>query len=282
MKNAPIIFLAGPPGVGKSTFGCSVCDELNLRFADVMVVAGSAATEEVLATTLETLVTDRAADVIELPWDLQLRKGIFKYCRCHGELHALWDHPLEMQKRSGHAKPLFTPKPERVPTQGGFGRLGTACPEYRRLERACTFTLSLIGLSQQEARHEVLKSIRLSLQPVTGTIVEQEGIADWPRSWCNEYDADPQAARILAEAMARFIQQLRQEGLSPRSLNSIYSDLEALGQLNFAYNEPKAKTVLNELYSWDIEYNRKYAFSPKETQRYLRSYKRFKSFLNRK
>ena len=59
--DAPMVFLVGPPGSGKSALGRRVCAELGLRFAD-LVDDGS--TE----TALQELVRARGADVVTVPW----------------------------------------------------------------------------------------------------------------------------------------------------------------------------------------------------------------------
>ena len=55
----------------------------------------------------------------------------------------LWAHPEETQARSDHAEPLFTPV-LRLKIRGGFGRPGTGCRKFRRLDRACGETLLLV------------------------------------------------------------------------------------------------------------------------------------------
>ncbi len=127
-----VVFLAGPPGSGKSTLGRGACEALGLRFLDFDRGGdGTSSTMEVIADALER----RSADVVALPWELQLRPSTLAWCRRTGSVIALWAHPLEMQSRSGLTAPLFTPV-KRLTTGGGFGRRGTGCPEFRRLGRA--------------------------------------------------------------------------------------------------------------------------------------------------
>jgi len=271
----PIVFLAGPPGVGKTTFGRAACEQLGLRFLD-LADAGDVGRQE---SALDRLSADRTADVVELPWELQLERGTFKKCRVLGETVALWAHPLDMQQRSGRSQPLFTPG--RSTTRGGFGLRGTGCPEFRRINRACETTLLLVGMSFDEAREEVQDVLaRLTLTP-SGTPAEQEGMADWATRWQQEYQADAEATEVLVDAMARFIQHLKKQGKSPRSLSGVYSDLSALGMLNFGYDydDLTGETVLRSLTACQYEFNRKFSCSEKESRRYERTYQQFCKFL---
>jgi broad-specificity NMP kinase len=113
----PMIFLAGPPGAGKSGLGKKACQELKLRFFDLSTPVIN---EQSLLSQKEILtevITKRSADIIVLPWLLQQDKGIRTLVRRSGVLLLLWAHPLDMQTRSGHSEPLFTPSP-RIKTQG--------------------------------------------------------------------------------------------------------------------------------------------------------------------
>ena len=64
-------------------------------------------------------------------------------------------------------------------------------------------------------------------------------------------------------------------------MRSVYCDLQALGMLNFGYDRPRGDKVLDKLYSWDLEFERKFACSPNETRRYLRTYEQFCKFLGK-
>ncbi|MFV1968586.1 MAG: AAA family ATPase [Pirellulaceae bacterium] len=94
-----MLFLAGPPGSGKTALGSRVCADLGLRFldlADTLRRVGEAQDSE---STLKQVIDQHAADVVELSWPLQMARGTFALCRRHGHLIALWAHPLDMQKR---------------------------------------------------------------------------------------------------------------------------------------------------------------------------------------
>ena len=57
MPTTPIVFLLGPPGVGKSALGSWACKEMGLEFVDLA---------EADLERLSRVVADRAADVVEL------------------------------------------------------------------------------------------------------------------------------------------------------------------------------------------------------------------------
>ena len=143
-----IVFLAGPPGSGKTSLGNRVCQELGLRFLslpETAPVTGRAAMAEV--------IRERSADVVELPWALQLAEGVFREARQAGRLIGLWAHPVDMQTRSGRSEPFITPG--RDLQRGGYGLRGTRSPEFRRLDRGCEITLMLLRKSFDEALAEL-------------------------------------------------------------------------------------------------------------------------------
>ena len=115
MKSPSIIFLLGPPGAGKTTLGSWACKELGLEFLDLA---------EANLERLSRVVGDAAADVVELPWELQHERRALALVRKSGASLVLWAHPEDMQARSGRDEPLFTPVP-RLKIRGGFGRNGT-------------------------------------------------------------------------------------------------------------------------------------------------------------
>lgn len=271
----PLVFLAGPPGVGKTTLGRAACQQLGLRFLD-LADAGDINSQR---KTLDRLAENRSADVVELPWQFQLDSGTFKKCRKLGETVAMWAHPLDMQARSGHTQPLFTPG--RSTTRGGFGLRGTGCPEFRRIDRACETTLLLVGTSLEEAQAALQSLLARLAEPPRGTPAEQEHIADWAKEWQVEYRANPEATEVLVDAMARFLQHLKQQGKSPRSLRGVYFDLSAVGMLNFGYDyhNVKGKEILASLDSHTYEFNRKFSCSETESRRYKRTYDQFCKFL---
>jgi len=102
-----MIFLAGPPGSGKTSLGSRVCQDLELRFLDLSAPAPLASDPEAAMKELEAAITDRAADVVALSWSLQQGKKALALARRSGELVLFWAHPLEMQARSGHVSCLL-------------------------------------------------------------------------------------------------------------------------------------------------------------------------------
>jgi ATPase family associated with various cellular activities (AAA) len=99
-----IVFLAGPPGSGKTSLGSRVCQELGLRFASL-----PDGTSDLGRAAMEAVIRQRSADVVELPWTLQLAEGVFREARQAGRLIGLWTHPVDMQARSGRSEPFITP-----------------------------------------------------------------------------------------------------------------------------------------------------------------------------
>ncbi len=73
-STAPMIFLAGPPGAGKTTLGSAGCEELALRFLDLAAEAGASADVEAQKKTLERVISQRTADVAEA--DSPLREDL--------------------------------------------------------------------------------------------------------------------------------------------------------------------------------------------------------------
>jgi hypothetical protein len=275
-----LIFLLGPPGAGKTTLGSRACKELGLEFLDLAdaSVAAPAGAEDL--GRLSRLVADRAADVIELPWRLQQERQALLLARRAGVPLLLWAHPEEMQARSGHAEPLFTPV-QRLKIRGGFGRHGTGCREFRHLDRACDETLLLVDLPLEEAARVVTDCIAEIRDEHDLSPAEREGVAGWEDDWRQDHAASPRVIRLIVDAMARYLAHLRARGASPRSLSGIRSDLNAAGHLVLMYDAPRGQRILEhfDVPPWELEFERKFTDSPTLVARYRRSLEGFASFL---
>lgn len=272
----PIIYLLGPPGAGKTILGSRACKDLGLEFLDL----AAAPVESDDLQRLSRLVADRAADVIELPWPLQQERKALALARRSGEPLLLWAHPEDMQARSGHAEPLFTPVP-RLKIRGGFGRNGTGCREFRRLDRACGETLLLVDLSLDEAAEVVRDCIAEIRKESDASPAEREGIDCWVEDWREDHSASPRVTKVIVDAMARYLSHLRASGSSPRALSAVCSDLNAAGHLVLMYDAPRGKKVLEHFAwpPWDFEFERKFTDSPALAARYRRSLEGFARFL---
>ena len=280
-SSLPMLFLAGPPGSGKTSLGSRACVDLGLRFLDLATVIDNASgvrDARSLQGVLEEVIQQRASDVVELPWPLQLTRGTFALCRRHGQLIGLWAHPLDMQMRSGHTEPLFKPNP-RIKTRGGFGLRGTRCVEFIRIDRACEAMLITVGLSFEDSLAELKATMAELLAEATESPTDHKGLSSWADYWQLDLGADKEAAETLANAMACYTRHLKSEGVSPRTMSAKYDDLNSLGHLVLAYDAPEGKGVLNSLWSHTIEYSRKISDSPKKIARYKRTVENFRRFL---
>jgi len=282
-SSPPIIFLLGPPGVGKSTLGRHACKELGLEFLDLAATSVAASGDGEYSSNLAGLsgvIADRTGDVVEFPWPLQHERQALVLARRSGVPLLLWAHPEDMQARSGYDEPLFTPVP-RLKVRGGFGRNGTGCREFRRVDRACEETLLLVDLPFQKAAEYVRRGIQQILQASTRSPAEREGIAGWVEHWRQDHSASPHVSKLIVDAMARYLSHLRARGTSPRKLSGIYSDLNAAGHLVLMYDAPKGKRVLEHFGwpPWEAEFRRKFSDSPTLLKRYSRNLDGFARFL---
>jgi len=290
--------------VGKTTLGRKTCQELGLELLELGAApvpreassaalgprdSSGAAPEPPDASAgpraaldrLSRAIAERAADVIEIPWELQQERKALALLRRAGQPLYLWAHPEDMQARSGRAEPLFTPV-RRLKTRGGFGRNGTSCREFRYLKRACEDGLRLVDLSIDQAA-ELLRDALVELREEgAAPPAEREGIADWEQDWRDDHGASARVARVILDAMARYLLHLRQKGTSPRTLSGVRSDLHAAGQLVFMYDAPRGGDPILESFSippWDLEFRRKFTDSPSLVARYCRNLDGFARFL---
>lgn len=271
MKRPPIIFLLGPPGVGKTTLGSRACKELGLELLDLA---------EADMERLSQIVGDTAADVIELPWALQHQRSALTLVRKAGVPLLLWAHPEDMQARSGRDDPLFTPVP-RLKIRGGFGRNGTGCREFRHLARACGETLMLVDLALDEAAEVVRDCLAEIREENNAPPAEREGLASWVEDWHQQYGVSPRVTKVIVDAMARHLAHLRVTGTSPRTLTGVCSDLNTAGHLVLMYGTIKNHRIMEHFaeppYCFELE--RKFTDRPPLVARYRRNLDGFARFL---
>jgi adenylate kinase family enzyme len=85
-EQMPLIFLAGPPGSGKSSLGKKACQKLELRFVDLStpnIYNQSFLSQKEILTEV---INKQSADVVALPWSLQQDKGMQTLARRFGVL----------------------------------------------------------------------------------------------------------------------------------------------------------------------------------------------------
>jgi hypothetical protein len=267
------IFLAGPPGSGKTSLGREACQRMGWSFLEL---PSTAAIDD-----LRDAVEQRTVDVIELPWELQQENRALNLVRQSGELVALWAHPLEMQERSGRDVQVCTPV-KGLKTQGGFGREGTRCREFKRLDRSCDGVLMLGGVSFEESVKALVEFFEELATEVTAAPTEREGLGRWVQIYREDHHANKAAAEIFVDAVARYSIHLKELGRSPRSLSGIFSDLQAAGHLVFMYDTTLGRKVLGRFTlgaPWVGEFKRKFTDSPNLVRRYERSLDGFATFL---
>jgi len=274
-------FIAGPPGAGKTALAFDVARKLDLRFMDFssLDLNGKGVPLAEQKKMFEDFARTGFMDVVVLSWPLQQDNSVLKLARRSGCLILIWDHPDKMNARAPRPT-IFTPT-GRAKTHSGFGPSGTACNEFRRLDRACRVTILLSEMEGEEAV-EWLEDVvqyfreRSSLPPAV-----QAEIASWGASWQKEYDADPVACELMLDAMGRFLLHLDGQGASERTLRAVRWDLNAAGGLVLSYDAPSAQEVLGcfRWVPWELEFRRKIADSPRLVKRYGRNLSRFARFL---
>ncbi len=278
-----MIFLAGPPGAGKTASGNTVCTELNLRFLDFSrpnIPQGIDAERQ----ALEATIRDRSADVIALSWSLQQHTAVFTLTRRSGVVLLLWAHPLDMQVRSGHSESLFTPV-KNMGTRGGFGRTGSRCREFRRLDRACHETLMLVDVPLGKAAEDLKDYILWIGRQHSKPPAVREGLIHWVKDWQQDFSANRPAAEIIVDAMARYTLHLKSQGASPRKLSEVYDDLNSAGMLVMMYDAPKGKNAERILSRFDgppltFVFERKFSDSSRAIARYEKNLEGFGRFLH--
>ena len=268
---ATIIFLAGPPGSGKSSLGRRVCDELGLDFVDIP--DGEGARVEV-----DAVIRTGSAQVVALPWPLIGDRPCLEACRKAGEIIGLWAHPDEMQRRSGRTEQMFTPVTR---LKSGFGRNGTGCPEYRKLARKCEYTLLLVGLTEEQSAEELRDAIQELRDHEARSPAEVVGIDDWGDYWHDGLGGNAEACAILVDAMARFVIHLKERGKSPRMISGMLGDLNAAGILVVMYEDPQPDNALAcfDTDAPEFEFCRKFSDSPRATARFDSTWKAFRTWL---
>lgn len=282
-KEIPVIFLAGPPGVGKSSLGEKACHESGIGFTDLSTPTINEQSFESQQNILTEVINKKCADIIALPWLLQKDKGIRALVRRSGVILLLWAHPIDMQARSGHSESLFTPAP-RIKTRGGFGRNGTGCREFRKLDRTADEVLILVDTPFDQAIGDLRDYISDIREGSLESPIVRAGLSDWVDEWQQSYDMSKKITNVIVDAMARYLLHLRSEGKSSRTLSSVYSDLQAAGMLVMMYDYPRGKKAVKvlELFfdpPWTIEFKRKFSDSPTAVARYKRNLKGFARFL---
>ena len=282
-KDIPVIFLVGPPGAGKSSLGEKACHELGLRFIDLSTPTINKLLFQSQKDLLTKEISKQDADIIALPWLLQQDKGIRALLRRSGVILLLWAHPTDMQARSGHSESLFTPAP-RIKTRGGFGRNGTGCREFRKLDRTADEVLILVDTPFDEAIVDLRDYIADIRNESIKSPIVRAGLSHWVEDWHQSYNISKKIITVIVDAMARYLLYIRLDGKSPRTLSGVYSDLQAAGMLVMMYDYPKRKKAIDvlELFydpPWTIEFKRKFSDSPNAVTRYKSNLKGFARFL---
>ena len=111
--------------------------------------------------------------------------------------------------------------------------------------------------------------------------IERERLSRWAEDWRHDHRAPARVLKVILDAMARYLADLRARGNSPRALASVRSDLNAAGQLVLMYDAPKGNRILEHFHGppWELEFERKFTDRPALVARYRRSLEGFADFL---
>ncbi|MBN1656076.1 MAG: hypothetical protein JXA30_20075 [Deltaproteobacteria bacterium] len=232
---------------------------------------------------LKAAIADRSAEVVALSWRLQQEPAVRTMTRRAGVLLLLWAHPLDMQARSGHSEPLFTPV-RQLRTKAGFGRTGTGCREFRQMNRTCDETVLLVDAPYTDASEYLRECIISIREEVFEPPAIREGLIGWVEDWRQDYNANQKAAEVFVDAMARYTLYLKSQGASPRKISGVYSDLNAAGILTMMYDATKGRNrvkILSHFYDppWTYEFSRKFSDSSNAARRYRKNLEGFSRFL---
>jgi len=276
----PIITLIGPPGVGKSTLGIAACQRLGFRFLDFSTSQPpweQADSDEARGRLLAAL-SGRAGDVVALSWPMMEDRAALRAARQHGEVLLLWDHPLRFHARA-RGSIRMTPS-ARIKTRGGFGRRGTACREYRRLDRASHRQLDLAGLDVAGATTRLVEVLAQLREDEGGSPAERTGVDRWVEDLHGYYGAPRRSARVLADAVGRYLVYLQAQGASSRKRRQVVSDLQAQSIIVFMYDSPSPRRVVKAFADPDPSvFARKFLDSTGAVARYEASVEGFAEWL---
>jgi hypothetical protein len=264
------IFLLGPPGVGKTTLGTRACAQLAIPFGPFAGIESAVESARALPC------------VFEVSWDVALAPRMLERLRKAGPTIALWDHPHRMQACASRSYVLHASS--ALVTPGSYGRRGTSCIEFRRLDRGCDDVILLDGLTIEEATEELRASIEETWADRSAE--ELEAWTDhFVRLWRADTTVKKPAAQPLAAAMAEFLLATKRAGASARAMRALESDLHVGGLLYF-YDGDRT-TAARALASFaagtagdSTRFARKITDRPAAVARYERALAAFASFLS--
>ncbi len=258
------VFLIGPPGVGKTELGARACTALGWSFG-----------------AFDTIESARAGHLLEVAWETALLPRMIERLRKAGTTVALWDQPAKMQARA--SRPYVLRPSTNIITPGSYGRRGTTCVEFRRLDRGCDVVLLIDEFSLEEAAKELSEVL---VDAVADDAEQLEALADhFFDLWREDTSAPKPAARALASAMAEFVVAREAAGASERATRGLESDLHVGGMLYFMYagRRPTPEGVLT-IFAGDAAtdgglFARKINDRPAAITRYRRTLGAFAEFL---